>query len=241
MLYRIYSLIILIFLLVGCNKRETTTLRIQPVFGLNNQPVTLCNDDNPHGIAIEQLQFFLSEFKLNGKQLQLVEELSGVQNQDVVLVGGDCSSATWQVQLPKLNRNDVLEFSMSVPFEINHLNPLTQTSPLNLPEMFWTWQQGHKFLRLDSKIAGNSWAFHLGSIGCASPSVMRAPANECAIANRYDYKVTLGDEPTMLFDVSLLLESVDFSIQQECMGDPKQLACKAVMENLPKTLFRSEL
>jgi uncharacterized repeat protein (TIGR04052 family) len=240
MLYRIYSLILLIFFLSACSNTETTVLRIQPVFDDDQEPIAFCSDKNKLAISVQQLQFFLSEFTLNGKPLQLAEGANGTQNNDVVLIGGDCSSSQWQVHLPKLYSNDELEFSLSVPFEVNHQNPLTQTPPLNLPEMFWSWQQGHKFLRLDAQKAGVNWSFHIGSIGCQSPSVMRAPTQACARANRYRYKVTLGENPTLLFNIGQLLANVDFSTHQECMGDPNHVGCEVVMTNLEKTLFKAK-
>lgn len=240
MLYRICSLIIVIFFLSACSKADPNVLRIQPVFGEEHETMEFCSEANKYAISIQQLQFFLSEFKLNGNPFQLIESTNGIQNKDVVLIGGDCSSSQWQVHLPKLNPNDVLEFSLSVPFEVNHHNPLTQAPPLNLPDMFWSWQQGHKFLRLDANQAGVNWSFHLGSIGCQSPSVMRAPIQACAHPNRYRYKVTLGAELTLFFNLDLLLANVDFSTHQECMGDPNHVGCEVVMTNLEKALFKAK-
>ena len=39
-----------------------------------------------------------------------------------------------------------------MPWQLNHQNPLTASSPLNISEMFWSWQLGHKFLRFDSNV-----------------------------------------------------------------------------------------
>lgn len=76
-----------------------------------------------------------------------------------------------------------IRFSIGVPFALNHANPLTAAAPLDRSELFWTWQSGHKFLRVDLLDAGREWSFHLGSTGCTSASALRPPAAPCAQPN----------------------------------------------------------
>ena len=82
----------------------------------------------------------------------------------------------------------------SVPFALNHANPLTATAPLDRSELFWTWQAGHKFLRVDLLDAGREWSFHLGSTGCSSASALRPPAAPCAQPNVMRVEIT-GIDP----------------------------------------------
>ncbi len=42
-----------------------------------------------------------------------------------------------------------LRFTLGVPFEQNHQDATIAPSPLNLTSMFWTWQGGYKFFRVD--------------------------------------------------------------------------------------------
>ncbi|MGE3645130.1 MAG: MbnP family copper-binding protein [Beijerinckiaceae bacterium] len=42
-----------------------------------------------------------------------------------------------------------LRFEIGVPFELNHQDPTLAPSPLNLTAMFWTWQGGYKFIKVD--------------------------------------------------------------------------------------------
>ncbi len=53
----------------------------------------------------------------------------------------------------------------------NHANPAAALAPLNVGSMFWTWQLGYKFLRLDVRRQDSdtsAWSLHLGSEGCQS-------------------------------------------------------------------------
>lgn len=86
-----------------------------------------------------------------------------------------------------------VRFTLGVPFELNHANPLTAAPPLNRGELLWSWQTGYKFLRADLAIDGREWSFHLGSTGCASASALRPPAAPCARPNRM--RVALEGEP----------------------------------------------
>jgi uncharacterized repeat protein (TIGR04052 family) len=76
-----------------------------------------------------------------------------------------------------------VRFTLGVPFDLNHGNPLTAAAPLNRGDLFWAWQTGYKFLRLDLTDQGHEWSFHLGSTGCASASALRPPAAACAQPN----------------------------------------------------------
>lgn len=87
-----------------------------------------------------------------------------------------------------------IRFSIGVPFALNHANPLTAPAPLDRSELFWTWQSGHKFLRVDLLDAGREWSFHLGSTGCTSPSALRPPATPCAQPNVMRVEIT-GIDP----------------------------------------------
>ena len=42
-----------------------------------------------------------------------------------------------------------LQFTMGVPQNLNHEDAAIAPSPLNLTSMWWNWQGGYKFLRLD--------------------------------------------------------------------------------------------
>ena len=74
-----------------------------------------------------------------------------------------------------------LRFTVGVPADVNHADPTLAAPPLNRSDMFWVWQQGYKFLSLESAPLG---VFHLGSTGCSGPAPVRPPDAPCARPNR---------------------------------------------------------
>lgn len=47
-----------------------------------------------------------------------------------------------------------LRFTLGIPFELNHADATIASSPLNLTSLFWNWQAGYKFLRIDLATSG---------------------------------------------------------------------------------------
>ncbi len=111
---------------------------------------------------------------------------------------------------------DAVVFRLGVPFEHNHGNPLAAAAPLNVPSMFWTWQSGYKFLRVD---LGNEWSFHLGSTGCLSASAVRPPANACRQPNlaRIRLPVEAAYGGIVLVDLDALHGDVEIAMAGNCM------------------------
>jgi len=112
-------------------------------------------------------------------------------------------------------------FSIGVPFELNHANPLTATAPLDRGELFWTWQSGHKFLRVDLLDAGREWSFHLGSTGCTSASALRPPAAPCAQPNVMRVEIAGIDPLRQSIQLQLheLVSSMRAAEHSICTGD----------------------
>ncbi len=49
-----------------------------------------------------------------------------------------------------------LRFTLGVPFDLNHADATLATSPLNLTSLWWNWQGGYKFLRIDLAMAAQA-------------------------------------------------------------------------------------
>ena len=47
-----------------------------------------------------------------------------------------------------------VRFTLGVPFELNHGDPTIAPSPLNLTSMFWAWQSGYRFVKIDMATSG---------------------------------------------------------------------------------------
>ena len=113
-----------------------------------------------------------------------------------------------------------IRFTVGVPFELNHVNPMTAAAPLNRGDLFWSWQSGYKFLRVDLADAAREWSFHLGSTGCVSASALRAPESPCAQPNRVKVELR-GFDPTrepILVRVDELFTSMHAPESGTCTG-----------------------
>lgn len=170
--------------------------------------ITACGVEKPISIRftvqqvseqqVDTLAFFISNpyFVLtDGTTLQAsLDESVHWQSSAVSLIKLHCESnncgETLLLKSPAIERQYIsgVGFEIGVPFALNHGNPLLAAAPLNDDSMFWVWQTGHKFLRLDwaNKIetVSRGGAFHIGSTGCSAESIMRSPSSECAQPNR---------------------------------------------------------
>ncbi len=59
-----------------------------------------------------------------------------------------------------------LRFTVGVPFDSNHSDPLAASAPLDDPAMHWHWRSGYKFIRAGVKTADDGYWIHVGSAGC---------------------------------------------------------------------------
>lgn len=128
------------------------------------------------------------------KTLKEVDGIAGDNHNEKLIAAIDNINSTTPL---------TLSFNVGVPFPINHQNPLIQASPLNDSSMFWAWRNGYKFIRWDMQNdMGDSWSFHLGSIGCESAAMVRAPQKPCAQPNLISIEIMLSPDSIQVVDVS---------------------------------------
>ena len=111
-----------------------------------------------------------------------------------------------------------LEFTLGVPQDLNHLDLAGATSPLNQPEMYWSWQGGYKFLRLELESPKNpkGYLVHVGSMECeGSPAL----GYECGAENRAHIELTGDPSNGVIVDVSALLAGVDVDVIPDGVTD----------------------
>lgn len=132
-----------------------------------------------------------------------------------------------------------VRFTLGVPFELNHQNPATAAPPLDDTTMFWNWQGGYKFLRLDQATTGLGTGFfvHLGSTGCDGDPVTGG-VTTCANENRPTVSLD-GFDPTsgaVIIDVASLLADNDLDADQGgapgCMSGPTDPECGPIFSRL---------
>jgi len=191
----------------------------------------------------QQLQFFIHDVEihteLNGWQPWSMTTNSHQAN-DVALLGEVCTEATqeqyWALELiPLTSTKDItdIRFTLGLPFSLNHLNPLTQPSPLNVSSMFWVWQGGHKFMRIELVSPADNWLFHLGSTGCRASSPIRAPKNECLQPNRILMSMPFPhNSNNITLDLAVLLNDLHLTKNHSCQSSPKNKHCKKLFKNL---------
>lgn len=152
-----------------------------------------------------------------------------------------------------------LRFQLGVPFELNHADATIATSPLNLTSLFWNWQAGYKFLRVDLASSGRQqtiksgdiprfgdregsnrlgFAIHLGSTMCAAAGPTDKPT-ACANPNRaaVEFANFDAEKNVVIADLKALLNGVNVDVNQPetpagCMSTPSDGDCNPLMRNL---------
>lgn len=245
---------------IGCNSQFTQTLWTQEEVGRVQQ----------REWQIDRFGFYISDIYLGFKdkkyKLKLAPNRWQSESLGLIWFAETCKDSAssnqvlrvkelgeWREKLREDWRNaDSLELTLGVPFAENHKNPLSQASPLNLPEMFWSWRNGHKFLRLDMTSVDNQrWSFHLGSVGCSSASSLRPPEKQCLQHNRVTVKIDLSKSSQIeeealapsievALDLAHLLSEVSLEQEERCMFDySQQSQCSVLMSNLvSRQVFR---
>ena len=130
-------------------------------------------------------------------------------------------------------------FDLGVPFALNHQDVTVAASPLNLPPMWWNWQGGYKFVRIDMKTDAAStdgaWFIHLGSTGCKAADQATPPTEPCARPNVATVRLD-GYDPAksvIVADIASLLADVNLSESTPqpagCMSGPDDPDCANLM------------
>ena len=226
-------------LLVGCNNDKS--LNFDPQF---NGVSVACKQPlhQQPSWTLEQFWFYVSDIqvKSGGKWQSLSMVNTPWQQSNVALIGMHCNESNdnnWTISSEHsklLSSATTLKFKIAVPFVKNHQNPLKAQGIYDNANMFWTWQQGYKSLRFDlSSSEGESWAFHVGAIGCQSPSVLRAPKNQCRQPNVIDITVTDFDVNIPLtIELAHILTGIEPSLENRCLSMPTQTICQSLITNM---------
>lgn len=196
------------------------------------------------------LRFYVSNVRLlgaNGQEVPVELDQDGAwQFENVALLDfedgtGPCENGTSQINrtvkgnVPAGEYSGVV-FDLGVPADINHSDSATMPSPLNLTAMWWSWQGGYKFLRVEGKTTGlDGWRLHLGSTAC-----MGEPGESinCMNANRAQVRFESGYSPQSKITLNLktLLAESDLSKDDGgavgCMSAPDDMECGPIFKAL---------
>ncbi|XXX73589.1 MbnP family copper-binding protein [Sorangium sp. So ce134] len=135
-------------------------------------------------VKLNDFRLYIHDVRLHradGEEVPLALEQDGRwQFEDVVLLdfedkSGSCANGTQETNglvrgTVPAGEYDGLSFKLGVPFELNHGDASVAPSPLNLSGLFWSWNAGYKFLRIDSvpEQGGDPFIIHVGSTGCVA-------------------------------------------------------------------------
>jgi len=178
------------------------------------------------------------------------------QHRDVALLdfedgSGSCNMGTKPMRdvvrgtVPE-GRYRGLRFTLGVPPDLNHADPTLAPAPLNLTAMFWSWQAGYKFLKLDlapvapagGPVRRVAFSFHVGSTGCAG-GMRGGDAPRCAQPNRVVVDLAEFDPATdhIIADVGALLAGTAIETNAPgtspgCMSFPNDADCDEAMPRI---------
>lgn len=163
---------------------------------------------------------------------------------------GGCSTGTAEVNTTlrgTVPEGDYvgLSFALAVPFDKNHNDPTLAAAPLNTTAMFWNWQGGYRFVRIDmvpvDKAEGGpkGWFLHLGSTMCPAASKTEAPTAECKNPNHLPVTFSAFDPATnvVVIDPAAVVAEADMTANAPetspgCMSFPGDADCTTVMGKL---------
>jgi uncharacterized repeat protein (TIGR04052 family) len=128
-----------------------------------------------------------------------------------------------------------VRFSIGVPADLNHQDPLELPDPLQASSMTWGWLYGFKFVKAEVQEVvpdgpEGSGQFHLGSNGCTGmPAVEEV---QCALPNRPHIELAPFDAAvdTVVVDVAAMFAGTDLTVDTQCHSF--QAECEPMFEQL---------
>ncbi|EIJ35480.1 MbnP family copper-binding protein [Thiothrix nivea] len=143
-----------------------------------------------------------------------------------------------------------IEFTVGVPSAANHHDASKSRAPYNRAGMFWAWQSGHKFMRLDvnptllvtklDATTTKTFNLHLGSTGCTGDAATGAVVT-CTSPNRpmvalSGITVTGSTTSTVVLDYAKTIAGTNINIDTGsavgCMSAQDDKDCPAIFNNL---------
>ncbi len=205
-------------------------------------------------ITVSDFRFYVHDVRLlddGGREVPVQLETDSLwQSNGVALLdfengAGPCSNGNAErrdvvLGTAPAGRYTGVRFAIGVPFTLNHRDLTQQPSPLSLSRMFWAWNSGYKFMRIDMKnAAGQGWVLHLGSTECQPTGAPTAVPTHCAWGNRPEITFAAFDvaHDVVRFDLAALLRDANVSVNQPktamgCMSGQGDGDCAAVFASL---------
>jgi uncharacterized repeat protein (TIGR04052 family) len=243
----------------ACGGETVTPVTVELVGLVGGQPAECGRTYDGLGMAataytLQDFRLYVHDVRLvteDGREVPLALEQDGRwQHEDVALLdfetgGAGCPTGTEATNTSL--RGTVAEagpfrgirFTVGVPFELNHADASTAPPPLNSTAMFWNWQGGYKFIRVDGSTTtlASGFFLHLGSTGCDGEP-LTGGTTTCANANRMEVALD-GFDPLaapIRVDVANVLAGTDLSADgggaPGCMSGPMDPECGPIFSRL---------
>jgi len=235
----------------------TRALELRFAAMVNDEPAT-CGQSYQVGpgadddITLNDLRFFVHELTAiqGDHEIAIGLDQSAWQYGEVALLDFEDGCGTGNPDTNAIVTGTVADadidgicLTVGIPDYLNHVNPDLQPSPLNVSAMFWNWNDGYKFIRVDGNnpnITDDTGRFniHLGSAGCGDTDKTTPPTESCTFPNRprYCFEGFDPDAQTLVFDVGAVLQDSTIvntpATRPGCMADPSDPECQLIMPRL---------
>lgn len=142
-----------------------------------------------------------------------------------------------------------VKLRLGVPFSLNHADVASAAPPLNVSSLFWSWNGGYKFARVDARVKGlagmdggtggmgdggmggmdggmdhggeaNVFNIHLGSTMCAGEPAQGSPITSCGRPNRGEILLTGFDPLAKAIVIDLAALTADSDLSRNGGGAP---------------------
>lgn len=139
-----------------------------------------------------------------------------------------------------------LRFVMGIPFEEAHGDITIASAPLDVSAMFWGWQMGYRYLKVDmiGDMTGGhgkrptGFSIHVGDTGCQGPSFSQRPTS-CAQIGAVPVTLEAFDigQATVVADLARLLATTDTTTNMPdtapgCMSEALDADCAGIFSGL---------
>lgn len=125
-----------------------------------------------------------------------------------------------------------LAFTLGVPAALNHQNAFDAAPPFDVTALFWEWNSGYRFLRVDrAEGSDNNWLFHLGSSGCEAQD---DGSRVCEQANRARIELADFDRDASVvtLDLAVLAGATDIDADGGCQSQVGAAECAPLFDAL---------
>ena len=218
----------------GCSQPQED-IRIEFVARIGAAAAS-CSTSNT---ALSDLRFYVSNPALvgaDGARTPLKLAANGRwQQADLALLDfengeGACANGTPDTNTALLGQVPAgdyrgLEFTVGVPFERNHADPLAARPPLDDSTMHWHWRSGYKFLRVGVATPDDGYWAHIGSAACQG--TVQAISG-CDAPNRIAVNLpefAPGDDVVVDLIAFLRIAVEDDDLIGNCSSGPAEMSC----------------